>query len=987
MNNLHRPFIYKCLFGQLYLSCKEGQFIAQYKTYNTYVDYNNIIQVELRNQYPSPSLLVVSLDQSICYQGFGKKQLHQFYNNFQSDRYQYQLNKYSDAINECYSSILLLTSTDIYSQKKIIRECESVLISFAHLHISDNVFESLISMKLRRIKKYVNEVDKCSVLDNSYDSIVAINQHQYQLNKYSGDIDKCYKNLFLLISEDIYPRKKVIEEWKRQCKSVLDSFTDFDSANLAESSSLLKLRKIEKYFNESHNYYDLECSNFWIGHTKAFITKEMRKLPDSNLNNYQKTAVIIDEDRVFVNAAAGTGKTTTIISKIEYILDSKLAQIDEILVLVYNKDARGVLQKRLGLVKEDIAHTFHSYGLKVLNEQTQDKKKVVDKEIALIKNNALAETLKQTELRDAMIEIFLIENRKGKLPHDFDSLKAYRNHCIENAHDIDISGSTKTQPTTIDEIQVRSHEETEIANFLAFNSVEYEYEKKYEIDLEYSYSPDFYLPKHKIYIEHFAVNSRGEAPPFFKNPTQYIKDISSKKATHKKYKTKLIETYSYQKENGTLLSGLKEKLIEHKVRLVYNEEKYHTKLVFNVKSIFYSCLGMYKSNQLNIKELKLEAENDSDATRIKKFLKAFIYFERKYTEGLKSREKLIDFDDMIVGAIDKIKHNNFVFERSLKYILVDEFQDTSKGRKELIDSVLEANTECKLFAVGDDWQSINGFSGSDLSYATEFKKYYNYSITTKLLTTFRFNSDICQQTSKFIQQNPYQTKKDLKAEDLTVGKKVTIVKVASCYRKNYSEEASEQSQVLRVLNDLDSQPLQDRNKKTSVFILARYHSKFRDYLQKDSDKLLSELENYTNLTIQAQTIHSSKGLEADYVIVLGVKSGILALPSEIENDPIIKVFSPNSDGYLFSEERRVFYVAITRAKKHVYIMSDIVDISHFTQNLIDQGVHVQSQAEDCTKCKIGFLVKKKNKKTKEMFLGCVRYSRLLDTCEYSHPSK
>ena len=87
-----------------------------------------------------------------------------------------------------------------------------------------------------------------------------------------------------------------------------------------------------------------------------------------------------------------------------------------------------------------------------------------------------------------------------------------------------------------------------------------------------------------------------------------------------------------------------------------------------------------------------------------------------------------------------------------------------------------------------------------------------------------------------------------------------------------------------------------------------------------------EIQNFWDgLILPSKTIHSAKGLEADYVIVADLNSKLFGFQSELESDPIINLVLSETDPYPNSEERRLFYVALTRAKEQTHLLADTIN--------------------------------------------------------------
>ncbi|GLT19228.1 DNA helicase IV [Vibrio zhanjiangensis] len=260
------------------------------------------------------------------------------------------------------------------------------------------------------------------------------------------------------------------------------------------------------------------------------------------------------------------------------------------------------------------------------------------------------------------------------------------------------------------------------------------------------------------------------------------------------------------------------------------------------------------------------------------------------------REKLdeeghIDFNIMISKAIDYVVKGKY--QPSWKYIMIDEYQDISPQRLGLVEALCNRcdGPNCVLFAVGDDWQSIYEFAGADVDLTTGFTKRFPHSTIHKLNTTYRFNNQIGEVANQFIQRNPAQLEKALQSVKLKKSKSVTL---------------SASNSIEKILDELN------RKAKSiqSILLLGRNHY--------HKPELLSQWQKqFALLSITFMTCHASKGREADYVIILSVDEG--QFPSRVKTLHIDGALTQSGDTFPYAEERRLFYVALTRAKKHVWV--------------------------------------------------------------------
>jgi DNA helicase-4 len=363
----------------------------------------------------------------------------------------------------------------------------------------------------------------------------------------------------------------------------------------------------------------------------------------------------------------------------------------------------------------------------------------------------------------------------------------------------------------------------------------------------------------------------------------------------------------------------------------------------------------------SLDDLKLKAK-ESERTTL--FLKLFEFIFNEYKK-FQERNNCIDFDDMIVEALKSIENSKY--QHGFKHIFIDEFQDISTTRAKLIQKLLPINNT-SITAVGDDWQSINRFAGSNIKIIQEFHKIFGITEIVALDYTFRFDNIVSEVASNFIQKNPYQIQKEIKTIKEQNPNKFSLL----LYWTTGNDKED-----LEMIFDLIYK--KELNKNKTIMVLARYNFLFKE--------LKSIKEKYKNFNIIFSTVHSSKGNEADYVIILNMNNGKFGFPSKIEDDPVLNIVVPKGDDFEDAEERRLFYVALTRTKGAIFLLSNMYEQSIFIKELIDENKDEifflndpKVQLMHCPECKTGFLKKhtKNNDKDKH-FYGCSNFPR----CKYT----
>ena len=280
---------------------------------------------------------------------------------------------------------------------------------------------------------------------------------------------------------------------------------------------------------------------------------------------------------------------------------------------------------------------------------------------------------------------------------------------------------------------------------------------------------------------------------------------------------------------------------------------------------------------------------------------------------------------MINKACDYVTAGKY--HHPYKYVIIDEYQDISRSRYNLIKAMRDTSN-FDLFCVGDDWQSIFQFTGSNIKYTTNFKDFWGPTETSKIETTYRFSDELIKISSQFIMENPNQLKKELKASNDT--EKNVLFKLV------HAEDKDATQLIVAKLEELP--------KNSIVFFIGRYnrdcnllksHPHLAVIYNNSDDEDASKkivLKTRGDLTMIFSTAHKSKGLQADYIFIINnrEKSGF---PCTREDSALKKMMLEQSDGYPHSEERRLFYVAMTRAKRKVYLLVERNNQSCFIEEL------------------------------------------------------
>ena len=642
------------------------------------------------------------------------------------------------------------------------------------------------------------------------------------------------------------------------------------------------------------------------------------------LTDEQAETIATDEEVTLILAGAGTGKTSVIVGKVAHLVRNEGVSPSDILVLAYNRKAADEIQGRLtGDLSRAHVHTFHRFGHRVIGDVERAKPTIAEESrLHGTLRDILSGLLDDPQQSDAMANLIASYHGAYESVFDFDTQDEYDAYI------------RSVELRTLSGARVKSFEELEIANYLTKHGVKFCYERPYEKPTqtrEYrQYRPDFFLPDYNIYIEHHALDEWGRPPRGWKG---YKERVEWHRCTHRKYGTKLIETYSWQHRKGILLDKLGERLEREGVRLerVSQRElvlKLARQLIEWLAWLLAKFLNHVKTNGLSPEELRTRASKQGTLWRNEGFLEIFEQVRAKYEQWLWTERKL-DFHDLINRAAHYIRKGRW--ETPYRYVLVDEFQDISVGRLKLLQALRRDNTA--YFLVGDDWQSINRFAGSDVGLVRNCGDYLGYVRKRALSKTFRFGDGILSPSTEFVRRNPEQTQRLLTSASEAEDKGITVV---------VADDAATGLQ--RTREDIEAYA---QGKRHSVLVLGRYNSS-KDALP---GKLLGE---------EFSTVHGAKGREADYVVVLDLKDGRWGFPSRIEDNSLLKLVLPSASTYEFSEERRLFYVAMTRARIGAYLVTDPERPSVFVEELLrESGGDLRRLGElalPCPRCTQGRLL-------------------------------
>jgi DNA helicase-4 len=809
-----------------------------------------------------------------------------------------------------------------------------------------------------------------------------------QLSDEANQISQLSKWIDQIQNFTYFQRHSVFNSQMRNAKSLAERFGERLPNALKETDSAKELLKIRNFLTSSPP--DRRAIN------TEYIKSEINRSQDlfdniekNPLTEEQRKSVVVDEDANLVIASAGSGKTSVIVAKTAWILEKAARKPSEVLLLAFASAARKEMSERLAerILRPDISevnvHTFHSLGLHVIGQATEEKpslSKLAEDEQQLIEfiKSTIQQNLNDPNFRDLINTWFEEFFAKYESHFDFKNQGQYWDYLRKNN-----IRSLKGE-------KLKSFEECQVANFLALNGIEYQYEANYQHKTANSqyrqYKPDFFLPQFGVYIEHLGLKGFGRTAPFVERKP-YLESLRWKRELHKKHGTTLVETYSCEKEKGILSKRLREKLEAVGVQFSsVNPEVIFKTLSDNGQidtftNLVVTFLGHFKGSHLTENDLWARISEDKESERSSAFIRVFMPIFQAYENALKT-EDAIDFHDMISMATEHIKTRRFV--SPFRYVMVDEFQDISVGRTELIKALQKSDPDVQLYCVGDDWQAIFRFAGSYISVMKEFGEHFGVYERSDLTTTFRSEKTIVDEATNFVLQNNFQILKLVKAIRKTEHASINV---------GFLDPGDESR--MKILHSILQAIVDSERFKvdSDVLVLGRYKLKtyFNAY-KIDYRKILNDLgEHFPQLKIKFLSVHRSKGLEADYVIVLDVLNDFLGFPNEMVDDPILNLVLSKPEVFPNSEERRLFYVALTRAKEKVYLLTETGKVSPFINEVIQSpfDVEIFGRAPNtnipCPECRTGVMNLKKGQSS--AFWGCSNFPYCKHTeqaCPHCH---
>ena len=738
----------------------------------------------------------------------------------------------------------------------------------------------------------------------------------------SATQEKDFVNHYKVHFQEAYSLLKKLEAFKITPSETISKFiNDFGAIN-----------KLVKQHNEGVITFLLDTHKDFFDHCLKYP-----------LDKQQRRSIVSEEDNCLVVSSAGSGKTSSIVGKVKYLTEIKGIAPERILLISYTNKAATELTERMatnGLK----GYTFHKLAIDIIGETTGTKPSIFDNTDSLFVD-IYHKLLDKSSFKKSIVEYF-IDYQANEA--DWEQRKNGRREQLSEQKNVRLKAMFPDMDGRA--IYVRSEQEQKICFVLSSFGVKFRYEEPYEHQLademHSQYRPDFsiYFKQEgvtkRIYLEHFGVDEHGLVPAWFAKDKgityeeanqKYNDGITWKKAAHEKFGTQLLVTSSADFHYSDIRDKLRKLLDDAGVPIQEktDEELYDLVLPKGSKQektfirLVVTFVTLVKSSCKSVKDVLQQAKNADDERSVFIIKHIFQPVYERYVNAL-SDSNQIDFTDAILQATEICRSSHPV---EYDYIIVDEFQDISVDRYNFLKVLREGNPPAKLYCVGDDWQSIYRFSGSDMALFNQFPEYFGATEINKIETTYRFGEPLVSLSSNFIQRNKAQIQKNIHS-------------FSSEMRTELEFYAYDRRDYCNTIGQLVAFIPSDK----SIFLLGRYS--FDDYYLSFMYQSIKEGNRFYYVIggrkIEFLTVHKSKGLEADYVILLQCNKDTYGFPSQVSDDPVLNYVLTKSDQFPYGEERRLFYVAITRAKIKTLILYD----KRFPSVFVDEFLHPEKVSEE-----------------------------------------
>ncbi|MEA2063748.1 MAG: UvrD-helicase domain-containing protein [Gemmatimonadota bacterium] len=654
----------------------------------------------------------------------------------------------------------------------------------------------------------------------------------------------------------------------------------------------------------------------------------------TGLNPDQKEAVTSDASRLLVTAGAGSGKTFVIIRRIFYLVKVRGVDPGQILAVTFTRNAAREMAGRLKAALSETdngkqgetgagksppfnVRTFHSLCYRLLSRHWR---LILDKRFRLVTDRVPGE-VKDSRLAHKTKSILLGDALRRCISEDSKFRVALKHHLWDYLVQTDEADTIAGLPDprlarlpSLSGIKVRSYAERDIANWLHERGIPFRYSRKADWGRG-RIQPDFYLPEQDVYIEVWDYSSRSRQGERRGKMRQYRirgkrvieierNDLLDFQACEQRLAARLPEIFG----EGAVNLGEK---YEDLGRLDSVEAGY-PEAVKSFLGLSEEVMDKLKNHSIDPDELGRRAEKDKDK-RTRSFYRLFLQLFRSYQQLL-HQEGALDFNDLVLQAALLLRRNPDLrehYRRQWRHVLVDEYQDVNTPQVLLLKELV--GPENSLACVGDDWQSIYGFRGSNVGHIQNFAAEFPGTHTVNLRVNYRSGASIVDFAGYAISKCKTGTRKQLVA----LHRDVQPVVLHRVKRLNTDGIGYVCARVRELVEHRTC-------RAEDILILYRRASSYH---------LLGETLRHEGLEVRHQTIHAAKGLEAPCVFLWGLVGGRGGFPSIWNEGGVLRLILPQDLGRRMDEERRVFYVALTRARYRLFLITERNNLSDFLKQV------------------------------------------------------